>query len=199
MVAHRWRSLRSATGYPVLEAKPECIGIDDASPGALAGPVTSTEAEEFDRVFQSVYLTFHRRDRKRSELTAASRAVLTHLGLSGPVTIGEAAAHLNRAQSVVSDIVSQLEDKGLLEREADPADRRRTLVWLTPTGFDRLAADRRVLSTELLNPALAGLTDNERAGLFRGLRALLATPATQHRLAHQEDDPAPHPDREDER
>ena len=54
--------------------------------------------------------------------------------MAGPLTIGEAALHLERAQSVVSEIVSHLVQQGLLERESDPADRRRTLVWLTPAG-----------------------------------------------------------------
>lgn len=60
--------------------------------------------------------------------------MLTHLAVSGPLTVGEAAGHLNRAQSVVSEIVDGLERKALLERERDPADRRHTLVWLTPAG-----------------------------------------------------------------
>lgn len=130
-------------------------------------------AEEFDRLFQGAYLAFHRRDGRRAELSGASRAVLNHLALAGPLTVGEAAAHLDRAQSVVSDIVSQLQDKGLLEREPDPADRRRTLVWLTPAGFDRLAHDRRVLSTDLLGEALAAMPADRRDGLLEGLRTLL--------------------------
>jgi len=86
-------------------------------------------AERFADLFRAVYLTFHRRDGPRSQLPGASRAVLEHLALAGPLTVGEAAAHLNRAQSVVSEIVSHLERQGLLEREDDPADRRRTLIW----------------------------------------------------------------------
>ena len=63
--------------------------------------------------------------------------MLEHLALAGPLTIGEAAAHLRRAQSVVSE-VAHLERQGLLEREADPADRRRTLIWLTAAGHTAL-------------------------------------------------------------
>lgn len=133
-----------------------------------------TAAEEFDELFRAVYHSFHRRDAKRSELPGASRAVLTHLAMAGPVTVGEAAAHLNRAQSVVSDIVSGLEGKGLLAREPDPLDRRRHLVWLTPAGLEAMAADRRVLSTELLDTALAALAPADHDALVVGLRALLA-------------------------
>jgi DNA-binding MarR family transcriptional regulator len=132
-------------------------------------------AEWFATAFPELFLRFHRRDEKRSELSGASRAVLTHLSRSGPLTVGEAAAHLERAQSVVSDVVSQLAAKGLLERWDDPRDRRRTLVWLTPTGLEFLRRDREVLSTGLLRQAFAQLTDDDRTALERGVRALLAT------------------------
>jgi DNA-binding MarR family transcriptional regulator len=102
-------------------------------------------AERFADRFRAVYLTFHRRDGPRRQLQGASRAVLEHLAMAGPLTTGEAAAHLNRAQSVISEIVSHLEGQGLLERESDPADRRRTLIWLTPAGHGALRQDREVL------------------------------------------------------
>lgn len=158
-------------------------------------------AEEFDRLFQEVYLAFHRRDGKRSELSGASRAVLNHLAMAGPLTVGEAAVHLDRAQSVVSEIVSQLERKGLLERESDPADRRRTLVWLTAAGMERLRADRQVLSTRLLAGALARVPDAARAGLLDGLRALLESVPSRTapgREPEPESEPEPEPEPESE-
>jgi DNA-binding MarR family transcriptional regulator len=130
-------------------------------------------AKEFEDAFQQAYLRFHRRDGKRGQMSGASRAVLLHLAHTGPLTVGEAAQHLDRAQSVVSDIVTQLESKGLLEREADPDDRRRTLVWLTPTGFAALDRERQVLSTELLARAARRMTPDERAALVGGLKALI--------------------------
>lgn len=131
-------------------------------------------AEAFEELFQAVYLHFHRRDGKRARLPAASRAVLTHLALTGPVTVGEAARHLDRAQSVVSEIVAHLVADGLLEREDDPADRRRTLVWLTADGLDLLRRDREVLSTDLLERAMRLASPTDRQALLTGLRALLA-------------------------
>jgi MarR family len=72
------------------------------------------QAERFAELFRAVYLTFHRRDGPRSQLAGASRAVLEHLALAGPLTVGEAAAHMTRAQSVISEIVTHLEGQGLL-------------------------------------------------------------------------------------
>ena len=129
-------------------------------------------AREFEQLFRAVYLTFHRRDAPRSQLANASLAVLEHLALAGPLTIGEAAAHLRRAQSVVSEVVSHLERQGLLEREADPADRRRTLVWLTAAGQNTLRRQREVLSEELLAGALGRMPPDQVDALLSALRTL---------------------------
>ncbi len=93
--------------------------------------------------------------------------------MAGPLTIGEAASHMSRAQSVVSEIVSHLEHDGLLERESDPADRRRTLVWLTQAGHEALRHDREVLGVDLLARAMARLPPGEADALNSGLRALV--------------------------
>jgi DNA-binding MarR family transcriptional regulator len=130
-------------------------------------------AERFAELFRAVYLTFHRRDGPRNQLAGASRAVLEHLALAGPLTVGEAAAHLSRAQSVISEIVTHLEHQGLLERESDPADRRRTLIWLTSRGHDALRQDREVLGVDLLSRALARLPPGQADELIAGLRALV--------------------------
>jgi DNA-binding MarR family transcriptional regulator len=153
----------------------EYIGIDDELPGRKAVAVTEerAQAERFADLFRAVYLTFHRRDRPRGELPAASRAVLEHLALAGPLTIGEAAAHMRRAQSVISDIVTHLERDGLLERESDPGDRRRTLVWLTPGGHEALRRDRDVLGTALLARAMARLPPGQADALNAAMRALV--------------------------
>ncbi len=149
-------------------------------------------ASEFADLFAQVYLAFHRRDGPRAQLSGASRAVLNHLALTGPLTIGEAAEHLSRAQSVVSDIVTQLERNGLLERMADPRDRRRTLVWLTDVGLQRLERDRRVLDTDLLTQAIATLPPATIAQLVEATRALVAaapapSPGPHLRKGHHHD------------
>jgi DNA-binding MarR family transcriptional regulator len=152
-----------------------CIGIDDELRGRKAVAVTEEQAraERFAELFRAVYLTFHRRDRPRSELPGASRAMLEHLALAGPLTVGEAAAHMRRAQSVISEIVTHLERDGLLEREIDPGDRRRTLIWLTPGGHEALRRDRDVLGLDLLARAMARLPPGLADALNAGMLALI--------------------------
>jgi DNA-binding MarR family transcriptional regulator len=141
-------------------------------------PDPAVDAASFAALFRTIYLTYHRRDGPRSGLTGASRAVLGHLAHTGPLTIGEAALHLDRAQSVVSEIVDGLERRGLLirdrDRDRDPADRRRTLVWLTPAGIEALRRDAEVLSEDALAAAIARMTDSDRTSLLTGAAALLA-------------------------
>lgn len=105
--------------------------------------------------------------------------MLAHLAVTGPLTVGEAATHLGRAQSVVSEIVDGLARKGLLERERDPADRRRTLVWLTDAGRDALRRDGEVLAVETIAAALARMSAEGRANLLAGAAELLAAARSQ--------------------
>src|SRR6185503_14220389 len=154
--------------------------------GVMHDGSANDAAREFGELFPAVYLRFHRRDGKRGSIPAASRAVLQHLTLSGPVTIGEMGKHLDRAQSVVSEIVDHLERDGLLERIRDPRDRRRTLVWLTDAGIALLEREREVLSRELLARAMARMAEGDRAALLRGMRALLAaSPAANTESNHR--------------
>jgi DNA-binding MarR family transcriptional regulator len=130
-------------------------------------------ARVYAALFPAVYLRFHRRDDKQRELSGASRAVLLHLTLSGPLTVGECSKHLGRAQSVVSEIVDQLEQHALLARVRDERDRRRTLVWLTDKGRARLSEEQEVLSLAVLERAVGELTPRERKKLLEGTRALI--------------------------
>lgn len=144
----------------------------------MKSSAATLDAQRFGELFPAVYLRFHRRDGKRSELPGASRAVLQHLTLSGPLTVGEMAKHLSRAQSVVSEIVEHLERDGWLERQRDPHDKRRTLVWLSPEGLSLLERERDVLSNELLQKAMARMTPADRAALLRGMQALIDADAS---------------------
>jgi DNA-binding MarR family transcriptional regulator len=135
---------------------------------------TTGAADELCELFPAVYLRFcRRREPGETRITPQMDAVLLHLALSGPLTIGEMGAHFGRAQSVVSEIVSGLEKKRLLERMRDARDRRRTLVWLTDDARALLERRRQVLDPDRVARAMARLTPAQRDSLLAGLRALV--------------------------
>ncbi len=133
-----------------------------------------TAGEELRRLFPAIYLRLHLRRPKRGRRPLGqSLAVMQHLSRSGPLTVGEAAKHFARAQSVVSELVDRLVAQGLVERMRDERDRRRVLVWLTPAGHELLERDREVLSPELCEAAMERMKAADRRALVAGMRALV--------------------------
>jgi DNA-binding MarR family transcriptional regulator len=133
-------------------------------------------AAAFCELFPAVYLRFchrHQRGKTPTRLTPQQDAALHHLAMSGPLTIGEMARHFARAQSVVSEIVDGLEDKGLLERMRDARDRRRTLVWLTDEAREVLARRAQVLDPARVARAMRALPIAQRKALIDAMRALV--------------------------
>ena len=139
-------------------------------------------ARQFADLFGQVFLRFHRRGPKRSLWTPQGWAVLQHLEAAGPLTVGEAAKHMDRAQSVMSEIIDGLERKGLLARMRDARDRRRTLVWLTDEGRDAMAREREILCGASLERAFGALGESTRKDLLQSLHALVEASA---RSSHQ--------------
>jgi DNA-binding MarR family transcriptional regulator len=81
----------------------------------------------------------------------------------------EIAQRLGLDRTVMTRLVDELEEAGLVERKAVPADRRARLVVITPSGRDRL----RHVSAEIARVergVLSGL-DDEEAALLHGLLA----------------------------
>jgi DNA-binding MarR family transcriptional regulator len=168
------RSTRDLAPRSPGEARSEeCIGIDDGK-AASYQRCMSDDAAEFCALFPAVYLRFCRRhERHEKRLTPQMDAVLRHLVMSGPLTIGEMARHFARAQSVVSEVVDGMEKKGLLERMRDERDKRRVLVWLTDDARALLARRSEVLDPDRVALAMRRLTSEDREALVRGMRALV--------------------------
>lgn len=91
----------------------------------------------------------------------------------GPSTIGELARHKAVSLPTMSKSVEMLVRRGWVERVADEADRRRTLVRLSAAGR-RVLADSRRRSEDLLAEKLAGLTALERDQLRASLQRVRA-------------------------
>ncbi len=106
---------------------------------------------------------------------------MLHLAQTGPLSIGECARHLGRAQSVITEIVQGLERHGLLARVPDANDRRRREVWLTDAGRARLEREQEVLERGLVEKALVRMRPKEREALIEGTRALIAAAESETR------------------
>ncbi|MGW4273914.1 MarR family winged helix-turn-helix transcriptional regulator [Streptomyces similanensis] len=87
------------------------------------------------------------------------------------VTVREAAEALLMKPNNVSALVSQLTGRGLLERRADPADRRVAHLYVTDLAREHLA-EARALAERHLATAMRHLGEGEMAALGSALGAL---------------------------
>ena len=79
---------------------------------------------------------------ERRDLSLSQATVLGLLDRAGAASISDlAAADRVRPQSMAATVAA-MEAAGLLERSADPADRRRVLITTTAAGRAALAGDR---------------------------------------------------------
>ncbi|HAN25484.1 MAG: MarR family transcriptional regulator [Microbacterium sp.] len=92
---------------------------------------------------------------------------------SEPLTVSEIAEAVGVDQPRASRLVQQCVDLGLVRREADPDDARRTRIVVTEQGRT-LARGFRIDRREAVETALAAFTDDERAELARLLAKLAA-------------------------
>ncbi|HEY6962529.1 MAG TPA: helix-turn-helix domain-containing protein [Gaiellaceae bacterium] len=98
-------------------------------------------------------------------------AVLLHVGAEGERSVGQIAEELGLSLPAASTLARELEERGLLRRREDPADRRRTVVALAP---DSAASVQEWLARRSapLERTLAALDARERDAFLKGLRAL---------------------------
>ncbi|RLP97452.1 MarR family winged helix-turn-helix transcriptional regulator [Micromonospora sp. CV4] len=95
--------------------------------------------------------------------------VLARHGESRPGTIAE---HLRIAPRSATEVIDDLQARGLVERRPDPADRRATLVALTEEG-NRVSAAIRAARRAEADRFFGHLDDADRDQLARILRTLL--------------------------
>lgn len=126
------------------------------------------------------YLLKHARERL-GELTAE---VLAPFGLTGrqlavliavddrvPLSQREVARRLGVDRTTMVGLIDELEDKGLVQRRPDPADRRRNVVALTADGTATLDGASRA-SREAERRFLGSLSGAQAAAFRETLRAV---------------------------
>lgn len=95
--------------------------------------------------------------------------ILAILATDGPGSQYELAKMLGKAPGVVVTAIDQLEQAGLVERNRDPADRRRSVVTLTDAGHEALAK-----ADEIADAVLAGVFPGLEAAELKELSRLLS-------------------------
>ena len=103
--------------------------------------------------------------------------VLAHLDRSGPASMSTLADHLGVSLPNASGIVTRMEERRLVRREHDDADRRRVIVGLTDAGrqFTRELGDLRRAHVTALIGALPAESQQNLLRAIRDVRAALAT------------------------
>jgi DNA-binding MarR family transcriptional regulator len=105
-------------------------------------------------------------DGASERLERARRAILGAVAANEPATLNQVAAAVQRGAPAVSRSVDSLVRAGLIERTADPGNRRRLAMRLTEAGRDALAqpsASGGVLAAKLERLAPSELRAVERA------------------------------------
>jgi DNA-binding MarR family transcriptional regulator len=72
--------------------------------------------------------------------------LLTEIRLAEPITPTTLAARTGHPLTTLSDYVQRLVDRGEVERDANPDDRRSHLLTVTPQGRERLVASSQAVA-----------------------------------------------------
>lgn len=110
---------------------------------------------------------------KPSGITALQYTALTVLERRADLSAAELARNSFVTTQTMADMVTALEDRGLISRQRDPNNRRRLMIRLTDTGrtlLDRHRAEVAALEAKMLT----GLTDRQSANLRSYLYACRA-------------------------
>lgn len=99
-------------------------------------------------------------------LSPTLSAALASIDNHGPLTPSELADRERVKRPTATRLIANLEDAGLVARTADPADRRSSLIAVTPEGLDLLRT-LRTRKDAYLAQRLARLTADEREALAR--------------------------------
>jgi DNA-binding MarR family transcriptional regulator len=111
------------------------------------------------------------RQQTAGDITASQLSALAAVAKHGEVSLGELAAIERIAPPSMTRIAARLEERGLLERRIDVADRRVARVAVSAAGV-ALLADNRTRRDAFLAARLQEFTADERAVLDKAVPLL---------------------------
>ncbi|MEU6789458.1 MarR family transcriptional regulator [Nonomuraea angiospora] len=106
------------------------------------------------------------------DISFTELAVLQRLEREGPHTSAQIAKLERVSAQAIGTVLTGLHRRGMVEREADPADGRRVITGITEAGKAALVG-REQLITERLAAAVDSLTPEERERLAAALPVLV--------------------------
>lgn len=105
------------------------------------------------------------------DLSPSHSRALGELLRHGAMRLSQLSDHLHIAPRSTTEVIDALQERGLVERQADPLDRRATLVMLTEHGKEIGDAIRSARMAEA-EQIFGTLSETERKQLNRILRKL---------------------------
>ena len=109
-------------------------------------------------------------DGPAERLEAARRKLLSAIGEQEPATLNEVASAVGRGAPAVSRSVDTLVRAGLVERQADPDNRRRLALRLTNSGRDEV--NRGPSSNQKLRIKMERLAHSELRAVERAIEIM---------------------------
>ena len=109
--------------------------------------------------------------RDTAQLSLAQWRVLTHVEMMGKCSAAEVASAAYSDRAEVSRAIAALEERGLIQRETNPRNRKSSLVSLTAEG-EAVHAGVRGERGKFYEQWLTDLDESERAALDAGLEKI---------------------------
>ncbi|MEU6082552.1 MarR family transcriptional regulator [Streptomyces sp. NPDC047108] len=139
----------------------------EGAPSVLDGdPEAGEVAAALERLFR-----LFRRLGTPTDLSLTAVSTLSDLERTGPGRLTALAAREGVTQPAMTQLISRLQESGLVTRASDPEDRRVVRVHITDAGRDALAR-RRAARAERLGHLLERLSPDDRAALTAALPAI---------------------------
>lgn len=110
----------------------------------------------------------------RQDVSMTAIHVLLAIEAHSPLTMSRLAEILDVAVSNATGIVTRMEERGLVERRHDEADRRVVFVTSTERGH-RVLEDREFMKAEQLRIVLGAMTARQRGIFVQALREFMTT------------------------
>lgn len=133
---------------------------------------SSTESERAARLRLAITRVARRlRQEANADLSPSLTSALSSIERHGPVTPSDLANCERVQRPTITRVLARLEELELIERTADPADGRSTLVTITPVGR-ALLGDLRTRRDAFLADRLSRLPAEDRAVLDRASEVL---------------------------